>query len=218
MIQARRGSFARCLSAPVLLAAALAGCGPADQPPARTGTPAPAVSSGPSASPAVTVSVPPGPGAGPSAAATADVQVDGTLPEQAAVLTAIRAAGQAGYDRVVLEFDRPFGGYSAGYVDSISRDPSGEPIQLQGKAFLRVILQGATTDNGFQAGADNPPAAYRGPLRATPMLPAVQEVAGAGDFEATLSFGIGVAARSGFRVQVLKAPARLVIDISHPAS
>ena len=201
----------------LLLAVASAGCGSGDGPSTPTVTPAPTASTGPSASPAVTVSVPPGTAPAPSAASTAEVRVEHPMPAQAAVLTAIRVAKQDGYDRVVLEFDRPFGGYSVGYVDAVTRDPSDEPIQLQGKAFLRVVVQGATTDNGFQAGAGNPPAQYRGPLRATPMLPAVQEVAGAGDFEATLSFGVGVAAKTGFRVQVLKNPARLVLDVSHPA-
>jgi hypothetical protein len=44
----------------------------------------------------------------------------------------------------------------------------------------------------------------------------VREIAVTGDFEAVLSFGIGVQERTGVRTLALADPSRLVIDIAHP--
>ncbi len=133
----------------------------------------------------------------------------------AAVLRAIRTADHGTYDRVVFEFDRPFGGYTVKYVSALTEDPTGDPVELAGGAVLAVNIQGATLDNSFQTDGSNPRATYGGPRQLTPNLPAVKEVADAGDFEAVLTFGIGVASKTGFRVLRLSSPDRLVVDVAH---
>jgi hypothetical protein len=47
--------------------------------------------------------------------------------------------------------------------------------------------------------------------------PVVAEVAVAGDFEAVLSFGIGLNRPATFRVHTLTRPSRVVIDLLHEA-
>ena len=49
-----------------------------------------------------------------------------------------------------------------------------------------------------------------------PRYPQLLMVKEAGDFESYLSFGIGLAARGGYRVSSLTSPDRVVIDFSHP--
>lgn len=148
--------------------------------------------------------------------ATTDVTWTGTgSGTPAAVLTAVRVADQGSFDRLVLQFDRPISGYRVGYVPAVDEDPSGRPVPLQGTAFLRIVVQGATADNAYQAGGDIPHASYPGPRTLTPGLPAIRQVADAGDFESVLSFGVGLAHRTGFRVSRLDGPARLVLDVAH---
>ncbi len=155
----------------------------------------------------------------PAATATAPVRgaaspsPSGAL--QAAVVTQIRAADQGTFDRVVIEFQGTFGAWRVEYQDAITEDPTGDPVALQGQAFVHVSIQNATFDNSFQAGNGVPAAAYAGPRRLTPGLSAVREIADAGDFEAVLALGIGVSHQAGLRAYRLEGPSRLVIDISH---
>jgi hypothetical protein len=51
----------------------------------------------------------------------------------------------------------------------------------------------------------------------TPRLPMLRQLKPAGDFEAVLSFGVGLASRSGYRAFTLTGPARLVIDAAIPS-
>ena len=127
------------------------------------------------------------------------------------MLTSIRVAPHSDFDRVVLQFDGT-ARYSVRYVKQVTRDPSGEPVNLDGGAFLEVTLQGATLDDAFQGGTRK----YTGPERITPALTAVRDISVTGDFEAVLSFGIGVQERTGIRTFALAGPSRLVIDVAHP--
>ncbi|MGO8955910.1 MAG: GerMN domain-containing protein [Streptosporangiaceae bacterium] len=55
-----------------------------------------------------------------------------------------------------------------------------------------------------------------GPQRRAYALPELIQVANAGDFEAVLRFGVGVAKREPFRVLTLSNPSRFVVDIATP--
>jgi hypothetical protein len=101
------------------------------------------------------------------------------------------------------------------YVDAVTQDPTGEPLALQGSAFLQVVLQDATTDDTFQVAQGQSPRVYSGPSRVEADLPNVREVAVAGDFEAVLSVAIGLDHEAGFRVSQLTAPDRIVVDVAH---
>ena len=121
-------------------------------------------------------------------------------------LTEVRVGGHATFDRVVfeLEGDRP--GHDVRYVDEVVQDGSGFPIPLDGRAFLQVSLIPAT------ALSEEGPF---GPLPSVAGLAALRDLAFAGDFEAVVTFGIGVAQRTAFRVLQLDAPSRVAIDITH---
>jgi hypothetical protein len=193
----------------------LAGCGN-DQTAstAQSATP-PATSSAPATAPSPAQS-------GASAAAAAPTGTGPRsregMPSPASLLTAIRTAHQPSYDRLVFDFAGPRPGYRVEYVPSITEDPSDRPVALKGGAFLRVVFQGATLDTAQQSAPGATARRYTGPKRLTPGLPAVKDIAAAGDFEAVLSFGIGVDHKAGFRVLELNGPSRIVIDVATPAS
>jgi len=121
-------------------------------------------------------------------------------------LTGIRAAHHPGYDRVVFDFT---GGLptirSVGYVSQLIADPSGQRVQIAGRAILKVTLRGANAHNN--AGQSTAPA------RVAFALPNVMNVVRSGDFEAVTSYGIGLARRETVKVFTLRNPSRVVIDI-----
>jgi hypothetical protein len=92
------------------------------------------------------------------------------------------------------------------YVDEVVQDGSGFPIPLDGRAFLQVSL--------FPATALSEEGPF-GPVPSVAGLAALRDLAFAGDFEAVVTFGIGVAQRTAFRVLQLDAPSRVAIDITH---
>ena len=143
-----------------------------------------------------------------SAAATTDDDREDAELQQAATLTAVRAGGHATFDRVVFEFAGPRPGRTVRYVSEVLHDASGEPVPLKGRAFLEVTLSPATAHDH----AGHPTA---GPLPSVAGLAALRQVADAGDFEAVLSFGIGLAARTPFSVRTFTAPTRIAIDVAH---
>lgn len=144
-----------------------------------------------------------GPGGVPTGTTPVRVEPVGTsLP----VLRAIRVARQAGFDRVVLEFDGPVPGYQAQYVTRVERDGSGEPVPLAGRAFLQVAVLNATKQEGSRR--------YTGPDRFTPGYRQLRELRLVGDFEGVLGVGFGLAARRGFRVTALPDPSRIVVDLA----
>jgi len=121
-------------------------------------------------------------------------------------LAEVRVGGHATFDRVVSEFEGDRPGHDVRYVDEVVQDGSGFPIPLDGRAFLQVSLIPAT------ALSEEGPF---GPLPSVAGLAALRDLAFAGDFEAVVTFGIGVARRTAFRVLQLDAPSRVAIDITH---
>jgi hypothetical protein len=134
----------------------------------------------------------------------ANIAPDG-LPQ----LLSVEVGHHATFDRVVFNFSSHVPGYNVNYVPAVTADPSDDPVQLQGGAFLTVAMHSVAS---AQVGA---PAAPQG--RQTPLFAELREVAGAGDFEGTVSFGLGLTAQSGFRVSTLTNPDRLVIDVQIPS-
>jgi hypothetical protein len=128
--------------------------------------------------------------------------------QSAPTLTDVRAGRHPGFDRVVFEFR---GGavpqHRVRYVDQLVEDASGKPVSLAGAANLEVVFHGANahSDGGTPTVA---------PKRFSPGLPAVKEIAQLGDFEAVVSYGIGVDRRRPITVSTLSNPSRLVVDVS----
>jgi hypothetical protein len=128
------------------------------------------------------------------------------------LLTAVRAAHHPGFDRVVFEFEGALPGYSVGYVDKpITEDGSGEPVEVPGDSVLQVRMEPAS---GADLSSAELRITYNGPKRLTPSTEAVTEVVRTGDFEAVLTWVIGVKGKPGFRVNTESEPNRLVIEIA----
>jgi hypothetical protein len=128
-----------------------------------------------------------------------------------AVLASIRTGRHRAYERVVLDFGAPFGAASVRYVPAVREDPSDRRLALAGQAFLAVTVHSAVAKWPSVPGQE-----YSGPATVTPGYPTVRQIKISGDFEAVLSFGIGLDRRAGFRVDRLTSPDRLVIDVANP--
>ncbi|HEU4900407.1 MAG TPA: hypothetical protein VFX88_22995 [Actinomycetota bacterium] len=122
-------------------------------------------------------------------------------------LVDVRAGGHAGFDRVVFEFRGAVPEHRVQYVDQLVEDGTGDLVSVAGAANLEVVFEGANAheENG------SPTLTRR---RFSPGLPAVKEIAQLGDFEAVVSYGIGVDRRRPIEVSTLSSPSRLVIDIA----
>ena len=142
----------------------------------------------------------------PAVTASAGTSAQQTGP----TLVSIRAAHHPGYDRLVFEFR---GGLpaqrGARYVSRVIADPSGKLVQVAGSAKLLVRFFGAT-------GHDAQGRITYGPASRTYALPGLIQVVNAGDFEAVLRFGVGVARREPIRLFTLTHPSRVVIDLRTP--
>ena len=124
------------------------------------------------------------------------------------ILSAVRAAhhpeATPKYDRVVFEFSGPLPLLRIEYVSQLIADGSGLPIPIAGRAIMLVTFTPAYAhDDGGQATA---------PVRLKPKLPIVKEIVGAGDFEAVVTYGIGLAKKATTCILTLENPTRLVID------
>jgi hypothetical protein len=153
-------------------------------------------------------------GAGPAAAqpdfSTRPVSVADTnvAPQGQPRLLAVSVGHHDTFDRVVFRFSSRHPGYSVRYVQAVTADASGKPVTLEGSAFIHVAMSSVASG---QVGA---PPAPQGTI--TPHFPMLRQVKGAGDFEGTVSFGLGLASQSAFRVFTLSSPDRLVIDVAIP--
>jgi len=140
------------------------------------------------------------------------VQVTATPGMTQALLKDMRTAKHTTFDRFTLEFDSAPPGYKVEYVKPpILADPSGKEVTIDGKAFLQITIQGAAAHD---PNTGNP--TYTGPLELKPELPSLLEAEGTGDFEAVLTWVLGLNEEADFRVTTLERPPRLVIDVGHP--
>lgn len=133
-----------------------------------------------------------------------------TAAPRVATLVDVRAAHHPGLDRVVFEFRGPLPSRrTAGWVSRLIADGSGHTVPVAGDAILALRFDGA-------AGHDQNGKPTYGPTRKTFALPGVIQVVQASDFEATLTFGIGLSRKTSYRVYTLTRPNRVVVDITTP--
>jgi hypothetical protein len=128
-----------------------------------------------------------------------------------ALLRAVRAARNEGYDRIVFEFANALPGYDVRYVQPpVRQDGSGAVVQVDGSHLLRVRME-----NALDADLSKPsaPSTYDGPRRFDPATPEIAELVRAGGFEAVLTWVAGLRDRVDFRVTTLSSPPRLVVDV-----
>lgn len=165
----------------LLLAMFAAGCQAAGDPfdPGSLESPTPPVTTQPDSTPT----------------ARADGAADCRLPdgERNGLLAAVNVKRYADYDRVVFQFDQPQAPNAyIQYVDRVTEDPSDRPVPLLGKAFVNIAFHGARLDTSPVESDPRKARRYTGPTRLTPRYPDLQELAVSGDFEAVLSFGLGL--------------------------
>jgi len=125
------------------------------------------------------------------------------------VLKAIRTGRHGSYDRLTLQFTSSFGEASVRYVPVVRADPSDKVVPLKGRSFLQIVVHGAVA-----RWSATPITPYAGPSTVTPGYPTLKQVSISGDFEAVLSFGIGLDRTAGFQVTRLRSPDRLVVDVA----
>lgn len=126
-----------------------------------------------------------------------------------AMVTGIRSARHDGYDRVVLEFDAHVPAYTIEYVDKPQYDcGSGEANFVEGDGWLQLALTGVHnhTDEG------RPTTARRVDDPAGSNLRELRRIC---DFEAHVTWIVGVASPNEYRAFTLDQPARLIVDIRH---
>jgi hypothetical protein len=90
------------------------------------------------------------------------------------------------------------------YVSALIADGSGLVLPVKGKAILRVVFSPASAHT--EAGEPTIPA------RASYAFPIVREVVRGGDFEAVVSYGIGLSRQTQLRFFTFTNPTRAVFD------
>lgn len=189
----------------VAYATSIEGAGPAFRPSCSSGvtSAAPPVSGGPrTTAPATTSTV--------SRPSTSDVT--GASTGGSGKLVAVRMGARDGYDRLVMEFLDGVPAYKVGYrALPAQADGSGNEIPLPGaNALVRVVFTGATGD-GWTDGVQT----YFGASTVTGDTTVITEAKAAGDFEAVLTWVVGLRSQVPFQISVLDGPPRLVIDFQH---
>ena len=128
-----------------------------------------------------------------------------------ALLTDVEAGGHDGFTRVVFTFSHQVPGYVAGYAQPpFQQSGSGQTVEVKGDAFIKVRMERAATADLSAASAQP---TYTGPSH-VPGTGVVSEVAKTGDFEAVMTWVIGLQGQHPFRVFTLDSPARLVVDVA----
>ena len=125
-------------------------------------------------------------------------------------VTNIRAGRHNCYDRLVFDIDGPAATFTAGYVDAVYEDGSGDLVPLRGGAFLQIVVIADSYSSYV-------------PKNQTDVVNVAgwqtfRQVAFAGNFESYYSLGLGVRARLPFRVFTLDGPrggSRVVVDVAH---
>jgi len=185
---------------------ALSGCGdssggngsqPAAEPPTTTGTSTSETTDG----------IDPLEGAG-----TAPVEGEAAGSETA-LLERVAVGRHEGFDRVVFQFRDHLPGYRVEYVaPPLKEDGSGSVVQVKGNAFVVVRMEPAS---GFDLTTGEGVMVYKGPRRVDGVAAGtsiVREVVRTGDFEAVLSWAVGLEDRVDFRVRTTTSPARVIVD------
>lgn len=181
--------------------------------------------SGPGASGTDTGNTPAGSATGGATTQTCDTtgfatSVPGDTALSRLIVSGARVGQQSCVDRFVIDMSGDPSitpGYQVRYVPQVLQEGSGKPIALRGAAFLHVGVGAPASDQAGQA-TYLPP--NRAELADVSGYNAFRQVAWAGSFEGTTTFGIGLREQLPFKVSVLTEDGRtrLVLDVAHAAS
>jgi hypothetical protein len=137
-----------------------------------------------------------------------------------ALLTSVTAQNMGDFDRVTFTFDKGTPAISSAVwaTGPATFIPSENPVSppIAGTARLVVTMTNAADED---LTASPIVVTYPGPLRFSANLPNVTELVQLQDFEATLTWAIGVNSSGVTAVaQVLSTPTRVQVDIPHATS
>ncbi len=172
----------------VALAFAAAGCR-SDSPtivvPSETGTPSPTGGS-------------PSPTAAPTLAGASCEPTTGGSSSNTPHFVDVDTARSNGVESITFEFAAATSGeapsFGVEYVDELTGDPSGEPVEIEGEAFLQVHFGAIATD----LSGETPVQVYAGPRDIPIGFPVLRQAKLIGDFEAVVTWGIGLSSRQCF--------------------
>ncbi|HUE76519.1 MAG TPA: hypothetical protein VMM83_01130 [Longimicrobiales bacterium] len=126
----------------------------------------------------------------------------------AALLRSVRTGGHDGYDRIVFEFEDHLPEYTIRYLQDPTACGSGERVDAGAAVALEIDLRPAAAHDN----EGRPTIAER--VRA-PRLPALETARITCDFEAIVTWVLGLDRRTPVRVLELASPSRLVVDVPH---
>jgi hypothetical protein len=137
-------------------------------------------------------------------------------PTETMLLTDVKVDANGCSDRIVFDFRPAAGGtepsFSAEYRpadEAQTEDASGRHIPIAGKAFLVVRFEPAATADLSKPELE---ITYKGPRTIKPAgLRWVRQVSKTGDFEAVLTWSIGLSEQRPFHVVTSGSPARVSI-------
>lgn len=200
----------RLLALP-LLALALAGCGSdSGNDEAASTNPPPPTTTNPSSPPSMQTI--------PQCMAAADAGLDArTSPEienrETMYLTDVTAVSEDCSDKVVFDFEKqePGPGFQVSYQPASTakvEDGSGAPVEIEGNAFLVAKLTPAMT---AKIDGDQVTKTYTGPKRIKSDGSRVREVVKTGDFEAVVTWVIGLDEKRPFTTKASES--QLIVEI-----
>lgn len=124
------------------------------------------------------------------------------------LLQAVRTGRHEGFDRLVLQFAGGVPGYEIGFPgEPLAQCGSGRPVDPGAPVALRIQLRPAAAHEDGAATIEDRDRA--------PGLPILRTARLTCDFEASVEWVLGLAARTSIRVFTLGSPDRLVVDVRH---
>lgn len=128
-----------------------------------------------------------------------------------ALLNAVGVGGGEGVDRVSFTFDGGIPGYDVSYIDPpVRQDGSGNEVDVDGTAFLSVRFAPASGFDSFETFEPT----YTGPAEVRGDTDVVTEAVRVGDFEANLTWVIGVDEKAPYRIDADPATGTVTIELS----
>lgn len=130
------------------------------------------------------------------------------------VLAAVSTQHFPDHDRIVFQFHGATPpDVTIRYSSRITEDPSDRPVPLLGDVFVAVVFDGGRLDTAPAESDPTKVVRYAGPTRLTPRYPILQELAVSGDFEAVLSFGLGLSAVARLDKSAPAGTGSVIVDL-----
>ena len=123
---------------------------------------------------------------------------------------------EEGIDRVTFRFEpedetvTEAPSYSVQFVDELVTDGEGAPVDVEGEAFVAISFHAL----GVDLSEETPREIYTGPTEFKTGFANLLEIEQLGDFEAVVSWGMGLQRESCFRVE--SSPTEITIEFPSP--